>query len=125
MSFTIVFVYFKQKVKSGGEGERCGQVCLQCNGEKGGQCRQRGNVYQIWCRTCAAAGIKSVYIGETGNSSHERGLQHLQDLHSVNEETRKKSVLRKHIDNVHDGIEEGVEFDMKVTSLKMMQWVDK
>ena len=85
-----------------------------CNGEKGGKCRLRGVVYQIWCRTCEAEGINSSYFGETGNSCHERGLQHLQELHSQNEETRKKSVLRKHIDSVHEGVETGVTFDMKI-----------
>ena len=35
------------KPRVGGEGDRCGQDCLVCNGEKGGQCGKRSAVYQI------------------------------------------------------------------------------
>ena len=105
----------KQKVKRG--EERCGQDCLVCNGEKGRKCRKRGVVYQIWCRTCAADGVKSVYIGETGNCCYERGRQHWQDYLSTNEETRSKSVLRSHVEAVHNGNEDGVEFEMRATDI--------
>ena len=100
-----------------GRDERCGQDCLVCNGEKGGNCRKRSIVYKIWCRTCAADGVSSVYVGESGNCSYERGLQHWQEFQSTNEETRAKSVLRKHVEAVHGGNEEGVEFEMKVTDV--------
>ena len=104
----------KQRV-GGGSQERCGQDCLVCNGETGGRCRKRSAVYNIWCRTCAAEGVKSVYVGETGNCSYERSLGHLQEYRSNNPETREKSVLRKHVNEVHGGNEDGVEFEMKVT----------
>ena len=58
--------------------------------------------------------MKSVYIGETGNCGYERGKSHLQDYKSENPETRAKSVLRKHVEAVHGGNEEGVEFDRQV-----------
>ena len=59
--------------------------------------------------------MKSVYVGETGNCSYERSLGHLQEYRSNNPETREKSVLRKHVNEVHGGNEDGVEFEMKVT----------
>ena len=65
---------------------------------------ERNAVYQIWCRTCAANGIKSVYTGETANCPHQRGQQHMADYASTNPETMAKSVLRKHVDNCHDGV---------------------
>ena len=108
----------KQKVKSGQGEERCGQDdCLVCNGEKAGKCRKRGIVYRIWCRKCASEGVRSVYIGESGNCSYERGRQHWQDYLSTNVETRNKSVLRRHVESVHNGNEEGVEFEMVVTDI--------
>ena len=106
----------KQKVEGSNE-EHCEQECMVCNGEKRGKCRKRSAVYNIVCRTCAANGIKSVYIGETGNSCYERQKQHWQDYLSNNPETRSKSVLRKHVDAVHDGCQEGVEFEMRVTHI--------
>ena len=39
------------------------------------------------------------------------------DYASTNPETMAKSVLRKHVDNCHDGVEEGVDFEMKVTDV--------
>ena len=69
----------------------------------------------MWCRKCAAEGVKSIYIGESGNSCHERGAQHLQEWRSESDETKKKSVLRKHIEDVHGGDDTGVEYDMKIT----------
>ena len=59
--------------------------------------------------------MESVYIGETGNCGYERGKSHLQDYKSENPETRAKSVLRKHVEAVHGGNEEGIEFEMMVT----------
>ena len=106
----------QQKV-GGGNNERCEQECFICNGEKGGKCRRRGVCYEIWCRTCAAQGIKSAYIGETGNCANERGAAHWKEYQSKNPETRKKSVLRRHVEDVHEGREEGIEFDMKVTDV--------
>ena len=74
-------------------------------------------MYKIWCRTCATEGINSVYVGETGNCCFQRGSQHQQDYRSTNCEIREKSVLRKHVNSVHDGKEEGVEFEMKITDV--------
>ena len=51
-----------QRLRTGGEGERCGQECLQCDGEKGRKCRHHSVVYHIWCRKCAAEVVKSIYI---------------------------------------------------------------
>ena len=106
----------RQRV-GGGSQERCGQDCLVCNGETGGRCRKRSAVYKIWCRTCAAEGVKSVYVGETGNCCYQRAQSHLQDFRSNNPETREKSVLRKHVNAVHGGNEESVEFEMKVIKI--------
>ena len=39
----------------------------------------------------------------------------MQEYLSTNVETRGKSVLRKHVEAVHNGNEEGVEFEMKAT----------
>ena len=108
----------KQKVKGGQKEDRCGKEdCLVCNGDNPGRCRQRGIVYEISCKTCAKEGIKSVYIGESGNCCYQRGRQHLQDFRSNNVETRAKSVLRKHVEAVHGGNEDGIEFVMKPTDV--------
>ena len=105
-------------MKGGQKEDRCGQEeCLVCNGDNPGKCRQRGIVYEISCKTCAKEGIKSVYIGESGNCCFQRGRQHLQDFKSNNAETRAKSVLRKHVEAVHGGNEEGIEFVMKPTDV--------
>ena len=100
-----------------GEGERCDQDCLICNGENGKNCRKRGVVYQIWCRTCDTNGVKSIYIGESGNCGHQRACDHVREYESENEETKVKSVMRKHVDSVHGGDKTGIEFDMKITDI--------
>ena len=103
-------------MRKGGQ-DRCDQECLVCGGEKGGRCRSRGCVYQMWCRTCAANGVKSIYTGESGNCAHERANDHVKAFQSTNPEVRSKSVMWRHIDEVHGGDKEGIEFDMTVTDV--------
>ena len=120
-SLTIKFVEYSgskiiELLRQGGQ-DRCDQECLVCGGEKGGRCRSRGCVYQMWCRTCAANGVKSIYTGESGNCAHERANDHVKAFQSTNPDVRSKSVMWRHINEVHDGDKEGIEFDMTVTDI--------
>ena len=52
------------------------------------------------------------YHGETARNGHTRGIEHVEDMESNNEERKEKSVLLRHINEKHSG--EKVDFDMKV-----------
>ena len=88
--------------------ETCGDPkCLIGNTEKGGDCRKNEIVYAIQCKEC-----KDQYYGETARNGHTRGIEHVEDAESMNDEKREKSVLLRHINEKHEG--KKVEFDMKV-----------
>ena len=84
--------------------------CFPCKtGEKPtrGTCWRTGATYSIECRRCARRGIKAVYWGESGFSSHYRGKQHL----SAFRRSQQDSALVKHVQDCHQGEEEEMDED--------------
>ena len=68
------------------------------------------NIGYMWrCLKCKENDLVKVYEGESGRSARVRGQEHLKDL----EKKRHKSVLYKHVKNVHDN--EEVKFEMEIT----------
>ena len=81
--------------------------CLVGQTENGGNCRTNEITYEIECKEC-----KNKYLGETSRNAHARGIEHVEDSESNNEEKREKSVMLRHSEEKHDG--KKVEFTMKV-----------
>ena len=75
--------------------------------KNGGDCKRNEILYVIECKKC-----KDQYYGETARNGHTRGIEHLEDSESQNQEKREKSVLLRHMQEKHDGTK--VEFEMKV-----------
>ena len=96
-------------------------------------CKRRSVVYETWCRTCQLREEKKIeekfeedekkknyelkkikifkYIGETGKSCYERGVQHLSDASSL----KTGSHILKHYFDQHEGERlEDLEFGMKI-----------
>ena len=88
--------------------EACGDPkCLIGRTKKGGDCKKNEILYEIECKDC-----KDKYHGETARNGHTRGIEHVEDAESINQEQREKSVLLRYMEEKHDG--KKVEFEMKV-----------
>ena len=103
-------ILIKSNIWAGGP---CGRKkCLPCeNGDGKQNCFEKNVVYDIKCLSCCSeeSGNKSaVYTGQTSQSLHERGMQHLQKLLTKSD----SSPLYKHVMEEHDG--KFVDFQMKV-----------
>jgi len=81
--------------------------CLINKTKNGGNCKKNEITYEIKCKQC-----KDIYIGETARNGHTRGIEHINDSESHNEEEKERSVLLRHINEKHQG--EKVEFEMRV-----------
>jgi len=128
------------------KGEDCGrQKCLLCSTKemtgkgKKQDCKNRSLVYETWCETCAQKDREKKdmedipeeetekkkkeikihkYVGETAISAFERGLEHLNALEKLDEDSH----MLKHIANDHTGKEiENIKFGMKVVSYTRTQ----
>ena len=73
--------------------------CQICRGGKGGECHVESVVYQVECLRCKEALKRRVYIGETGRSGYERGVDHWNNWRRKH----KGSFLHKHDMMEHDG----------------------
>ena len=102
---------FSQILKNKSRKEKRGSCedpkCLVGKTEKGGDCRRNEILYRITCKEC-----KDYYLGETSRNGHTRGIEHIEDAQSQNEERREKSVLLRHMKEKHE--EKEVEFEMHV-----------
>ena len=72
-------------------------------------CNTNNIGYRWHCLNCQEKETVKVYEGESGRSARIRGQEHLKDL----EKKRLKSVLYKHVMNVHEN--EEVKFEMEIT----------
>ena len=76
-----------------------------------------------WCTRSGVAHVKpmgsrtSYYTGESGNCGHQRSLDHIREYESTNIETMSKSIMLKHVNSVHGGNKDGIEFEMKITDV--------
>ena len=93
-------------------GQDCGREdCMICEkgDERSGDCKRRNITYRTFCLPCAAIGKKSLYIGETARTGHERGLEHRRDYGKETEDSH----MTKHWLVEHPG-QEKPSFGMKV-----------
>ena len=81
--------------------------CIVGRTEKGGNCRTNEILYEMKCKECG-----DLYPGETARNAHTRGIEHIEESESLNEDVREKSVLLRHMEEKHDG--KKVDFEMKV-----------
>ena len=64
--------------------ERCQEpACIPC-GTQPGACRKSNVTYRMVCIPCAAAGISSVYIGESHRTWGDRAGEHAKALEKFN-----------------------------------------
>ena len=92
-------------------GEKCQRPnCFPCKSEKGGNCWRESVTYEIFCKECGRK--VSAYKGETGRNAFTRGGEHLEKWAARDE---NNSVLWIHAVHHHQGREEEVEFEMRVT----------
>ena len=78
-----------------------------------GSCFQRGTCYKITCVACLRKGVRAEYVGETGRSTYERMIEHLQSLRrggckvqgrgSKEGEEKELGPLEKHQQLYHPG----------------------
>ena len=92
-------------------GEKCQRPnCFPCKSEKGGNCWRESVTYDIFCKECGRK--VCAYKGETGRNAFTRGGEHLEKWAARDE---NNSVLWIHAVHHHQGREEEVEFEMRVT----------
>ena len=73
--------------------------CATANKPTRGTCWTQGALYQIQCLACEAKGVRGVYWGESGHSSHFRGRQHWDKFLKG----KQDSVLLQHNAAYHPG----------------------
>ena len=84
--------------------------CFPCQSEKGGNCWRESVTYDIFCKVCGEK--VSSYKGETGRNAFTRGGEHFDKWIARDE---ANSVLWLHSLHHHQGREEEVEYEMRVT----------
>ena len=90
-------------------GEDCDRdKCLMCESKSRSEeppqsCYKRNCVYEIVCNLCEKQDpkVRSVYVGESNRSGHERGREHLDDMLSY----RESSHMLKHLLQYHQDCE--------------------
>ena len=70
--------------------------CLTCAGDDKGKCRSTNILYQNTCMVCKNNGKKTIYIGESGRSNHERQKEHLNDWRTADQGSHMNSHLQDH-----------------------------
>ena len=80
-------------------------------GGREGDCWREGVTYSLFCLDCGERVAR--YLGETGRNGYTRGLEHLDNLGTREE---NKSVLWAHTVHHHGGRAE-VEYAMRVTGV--------
>ena len=94
--------------------KNCEKDCPPCenkgeNVTKITNCKVNNICYEASCDSCQKLGIKRTYIGETARNLHIRSKEHYADMR-----LNKKSWMKNHIDDEHEGKSEEVNFSWKV-----------
>ena len=95
LGFKTRFKYIEQMglsiremvVKKDPDAQECGRSeCMVCL-TKPGVCMRKGGIYKITCMTCKGQGKSVVYVGETGRSLWDRGVEHFNAIRRYNKES--------------------------------------
>ena len=62
----------------------CGRLCCQPCATQPGKCLRSNITYLITCVNYAVRGVKTVYVGESHRTYHDRQAEHLQALATSN-----------------------------------------
>ena len=76
------------------------------------KCKSMNIAYMAKCKTCKQKGNNRVYYGETARNLHIRSREHYKDSN----DPKKKSWMRKHIENEHRDDCSNCDFEWKVIS---------
>ena len=85
------------------ERERC-FPCKTATKPTRGSCWVMGAAYRIICLDCLNRGVKAIYHGESGHSSHYRGLAHWDGY----EKGKVENVMMQHDVAFHPGREPNI-----------------
>ena len=83
--------------------KNCENDCPPCentgdNSNKITNCKVNNVCYEASCNNCKKSGVIRTYTGETARNLHTRSKEHISDMKS-----NKKSWMKSHIDEEHDG----------------------
>ena len=93
--------------------EKCEQLntCLICNTDKGGDCRKKEIVYELYCTACKTT-LPQAYDGQSARNGYTRGKEHVDKTRANSLDELEKSVIWRHQTEKHNGKE--VKWEMKV-----------
>ena len=92
----------------------CGrQDCLPCK-SKPGRCGKMGVIYTITCMKCKLEGKEIKYIGESGRTGYDRGIEHGSMMRKMDPE----SPMVEHGSTEHEG--EELQFEMEIKEVHPM-----